>query len=163
MTAKADFQLDKRSVRAVLRAMDEIGQRGVKTATRGAVSKAVTAVRKELKREVKSQFTRRTGNLERSIGRKLKSYKHTVWGAAGAKRPRGRGGPSFGLAPHEHLLVLGTQERRQRTTGRRTGRVSPNNFPERVLRRMQGRVLRIFARETIRGINRKAKKLRAKR
>jgi hypothetical protein len=58
-----------------------------------------------------------TGALARSIGVVVKDKGYRLHVFAAAK-----------LAPHRHLLELGTDERVQKSTGRRVGRVQPRPF-----------------------------------
>jgi HK97 gp10 family phage protein len=71
--------------KALIKAMGHLKQSAQRKVARPAVNAALTPVNKEAKRAAKR--TQRTGQLWRSIGKRVKGYKQsgTVWGGVGPR------------------------------------------------------------------------------
>ncbi|MCP4617177.1 MAG: hypothetical protein GY844_12190 [Bradyrhizobium sp.] len=94
----------------LLRKLRRLPQTVQRRVMRPAVSKALTPVNRDAKRRA----PRATGLLKKSIGKKVKVYRHsgTVWGAVGVRRgykARMPDGRYRDPDKYAHLVELGTQ------------------------------------------------------
>lgn len=118
-----------------------------KKVLRKALRRGARPIRDETKRTAPKD----TGLLRRSFT--VRALKTRSSGLVGVKIT------TAGKAPHAHLVELGTQERTQKTTGRRTGRISPGlHFMAKAAETKKDEAVRILSEEIRVGVEREAKR-----
>jgi HK97 gp10 family phage protein len=117
--------------RELLRKLNRLGVRGARRASLKSLRKGAAVLRRAAKAEAPVSIKETKGNLRKSVS---------------FRRIRGAGGEVAAVtvrarAPHSHLVQLGTRERIQTKTGRRTGRMPGDDFMVRALRKTRGQVV----------------------
>lgn len=94
--------------------------------TRRALGKGGTVIVKAIKRNTPRG---KTGNMRRAIGKSLKKSKADMGGNyfQGMRAGMNVGKKAARQAPHGHLNILGTKQRKTKT-GKGTGKMTPNDF-----------------------------------
>lgn len=111
-----DIHVDKLDLRKVEKKFKSLPERVKRTHLLRAERSAANPLRKQIKNEVKQKHNV-TGNLAKSIGNVTGKSKENPQIFVGA-RVRGRH-----KGHHAHWIEMGTEERIQRSTGRRVGRI----------------------------------------
>lgn len=107
------------------RALAKLGTAGARKCLRAGAGKAVTILKKFVRKEIPAKHKR----IKKSVGSKVKvSKKEGVIAKVGLNIGKKAG---KGHAPHAMIYVGGTQERKQKTTGRPTGRMPANPVVQR--------------------------------
>lgn len=102
----------------IIRSLNRLSNRGIRAADRKAVGQGLTVIAKAIKAEVPSHMK----SVRKAIGKRFKKSKKT--GLREAKVGMGVGKKKSKIAPHAHLIILGTQDRYTKA-GRYTGRIEP--------------------------------------
>lgn len=144
---KTEFIIDQKDLQAVLDSFkklpDEVRRRHLHAAER----RAANPLRRQMQTEAKKHMGP-TGNLYKSIGNKTGRSKENPRIFVGARMGRSYKGW------HAHWIELGTQNRVQKTTGRRTGKVTKDPFFTRSYEAKKDLVLRNLEREVERELAR---------
>lgn len=148
--------IDLKRFEKLLKKLKTLGKLGAKIAGAG-INKALTVLLKEMRKEAPKG---KTGNLEKSLGKRFKrsSRRGVVMAKVGAnvgikKAEQKR------LGNHVHLVIEGTEDRRQQTTGKFTGRVRKlNGFVKRATKQAQGKAMAIIEKTIETGLAKAAKK-----
>jgi len=138
------------------RQLDRLGDRTAKRINAAAVRSGMAVVRKAVKAEAPRGPT---GNLKRAIGARFRKKRTTgiyeakvganVGKRSAAKLTRSGKVQKANSAPHAHLVILGT-------SNRRTGTMPANNFVDRGFAKTQAAALSVMKRRLREGIDREA-------
>lgn len=105
--------------RRLVAKFEGLANREIRRIDRNAVNRGITIIRKAIRGEVPSHMK----SIRRSIGGRFKKSKTT--GLREAKVGSGVGKKKAAQIPHAHLILLGTKDRVQKSTGRQVGRLKP--------------------------------------
>lgn len=138
------------------RRLRHLADKGKDRVSRSALGGGLTVVRKEIKKAAPKE----SGQLRKSIGRRLEKRKgnRPMVAKAGINVGKTRKGKTANRAPHGHLVALGTKQRQRKGSGGSTGRMPANTFVRdatrssrsAALERMQEFATKALAREAAR-------------
>lgn len=105
--------------RRLIAKLDGLANREIRRIDRNAVNRGMTLIRKAIRAEIPSHMK----SVKKGVGSRFKKNKKT--GLREAKVGSGVGKKKAAQTPHSHLILLGTKERVQKSTGRKVGRIVP--------------------------------------
>jgi len=126
----------------VARRLRDLPNKLVRKYVRAAYSRGATILAKDAKRRVPVK----TGDLKRSITRKIRVNQKKHYALVGA---------DYSIAPHQHLVEFGSAER-QRSSGGSTGASPPRPFLRPALENKKREIARLIIRHLIGGLRREA-------
>lgn len=126
----------------VARRMRDLPTKLVRKHMRAAYSRGATALIKETRRRVPEK----TGELKRSLTRRIRVNKTRHYALVGA---------DYSIAPHQHLVEFGTAER-HRSSGGSTGAAPPQPYMRPALEAKKRDIARIIIRHLIVGLRKEA-------
>lgn len=124
--------------------------------TRKVTRQAINAAANPVLKAARANAPVDEGVLKTSLAKKVKTYTKSQSIVAII-------GPRSKEAPHAHLVEEGTGERVQKTTGRRTGRVTATHFLQRALEENKASSAQTMKTKLGKGVEREALKMKGKK